>query len=112
MAGPRHSRPGGVRGPCPRVQLSRCLTAAAMKAILAAIAEFERARIAERVVAGLERARRQGKQLGRPMSPVPVDRLTTVRGLSLSEGAPQLGISRSTIKRWRKRVQHTSPVTV
>ena len=80
--------------------------------ILAAIAEFERARIAERVVAGLERARRQGKQLGRPVSPVPVDQLETVRGLSLSDGARQLGVSRSTIKRWRKRVQHTSPVTV
>ena len=34
--------------------------------ILGAIAEFERARIAERVTAGLARARKQGKQLGRP----------------------------------------------
>jgi DNA invertase Pin-like site-specific DNA recombinase len=34
--------------------------------ILAAIAEFERARIAERVRAGLQRARMQGKRLGRP----------------------------------------------
>ena len=34
--------------------------------ILGAIAEFERARIAERVRAGLSRARRQGKKLGRP----------------------------------------------
>jgi DNA invertase Pin-like site-specific DNA recombinase len=34
--------------------------------ILGAIAEFERARIAERVKAGLQRARAQGKQLGRP----------------------------------------------
>jgi putative DNA-invertase from lambdoid prophage Rac len=34
--------------------------------VLGAIAEFERARIAERVCAGLERARRQGKRLGRP----------------------------------------------
>ena len=77
--------------------------------ILAAIAEFERARIAERVVAGLERARRQGKRLGRPVSPVPTDQLETVRELSLSEGARQLGVSRSTIKRWRKRVLHASP---
>src|SRR4249919_2306574 len=34
--------------------------------ILGAIAEFERARIAERVRAGLQRARAQGKRLGRP----------------------------------------------
>jgi DNA invertase Pin-like site-specific DNA recombinase len=34
--------------------------------ILGAIAEVERARIAERVRAGLQRARAQGKQLGRP----------------------------------------------
>src|ERR671934_170818 len=34
--------------------------------ILGAIAEFERARIAERVKAGLQRARAQGRRLGRP----------------------------------------------
>ena len=34
--------------------------------ILAAIAEFERERIRERVLAGLQRARREGKRLGRP----------------------------------------------
>src|SRR3954454_1284674 len=34
--------------------------------MLGAIAEFERARIAERVKAGLQRARAQGKRLGRP----------------------------------------------
>ena len=34
--------------------------------ILGTIAEFERARIAERVKAGLQRARAQGKSLGRP----------------------------------------------
>src|SRR5688500_7445674 len=34
--------------------------------LLAAIAEFERARIVERVRAGLARARTQGKRLGRP----------------------------------------------
>src|SRR5712691_11325144 len=34
--------------------------------ILGAIAEFERGRIQERVKAGLQRARAQGKRLGRP----------------------------------------------
>ena len=37
--------------------------------ILGAIAEFERERIAERVKAGLQRARAQGKRLGRPRKP-------------------------------------------
>lgn len=35
-------------------------------AVLAAVAEDERARISERTKAGLRRARKQGKQLGRP----------------------------------------------
>ena len=38
--------------------------------ILGAIAEFERARIAERVAAGLARAKKQGKKLGRPQRKV------------------------------------------
>ena len=39
--------------------------------ILAAIAEFERGRIQERVMAGLARARAQGKRLGRPKAASP-----------------------------------------
>ena len=35
--------------------------------VLAALAEFERARCVERVQAGLQRARAQGKRLGRPV---------------------------------------------
>lgn len=37
--------------------------------VLGAIAEFERARIAKRVKAGLRRARAQGKRVGRPENP-------------------------------------------
>jgi DNA invertase Pin-like site-specific DNA recombinase len=48
--------------------------------VLGAIAEFERARIAERVRAGLARAKAQGKRLGRPMSSPPLDRLPAVAG--------------------------------
>src|SRR5436305_2882874 len=40
--------------------------------ILGAIAEFERGRIRERVVAGLQRARAQGKRLGRPRTAPPM----------------------------------------
>ena len=72
--------------------------------ILAALAEFERARIAERVTAGLARAKRQGKRLGRPRLQIPVERLSAVAGLPLTDAATQLGVSRSTLKRWRKRV--------
>ncbi len=77
--------------------------------ILAALSEFEKARIAERVQAGLERARRQGKRLGRPYAEVPRERLAAVEGLPLRQAAVQLGVSRSTLKRWRRRVQQTPP---
>ena len=75
--------------------------------ILGAIAEFERARIAERVQAGLARARANGTRLGRPHAHVPVERLEGVGELSHDEAAARLGVSRSTVKRWRKRVQQT-----
>ena len=75
--------------------------------ILAAIAEFERARIAERVMAGLERAKANGRRLGRPRGRIPVERLATVNGLSHSAAARSLGVSLSTVKRWRKAVQKT-----
>lgn len=77
--------------------------------VLAALAEFERARIAERVQAGLARARSAGKKLGRPLSQVPVDRLARVEGLPLNEGAARLGVSRSTLKRWRRRARKSAP---
>ena len=72
--------------------------------ILGAISEFERGRIQERVRAGLARARQQGKRLGRPMAAVPVDRVSAVAGLSARAGAEALGVSPSTLKRWRRRV--------
>jgi len=46
--------------------------------VLGAIAEFERERIRERVLAGLERAKGQGKKLGRPKARLPVERLKSV----------------------------------
>jgi DNA invertase Pin-like site-specific DNA recombinase len=79
--------------------------------ILGAIAEFERERIRERVLAGLQRARTQGKKLGRRKAAVPIDRLASVAGLSLENAARALEISRSTVKRWR-RGQKSSPSAV
>ncbi len=65
--------------------------------ILGAIAEFERARMAERVKAGLQRARAQGKRLGRPrLSPATV----VVPGGSVREAARVWGVSKSTAARW------------
>jgi len=69
--------------------------------LLAAIAEFERGRIVERVRAGLERARRQGKRLGRRPYDIPDARFEQVAGLSLRAAATQLGVSRSVVHRWR-----------
>jgi DNA invertase Pin-like site-specific DNA recombinase len=67
--------------------------------ILAALAQFERERIRERVLAGLQRARAQGKRLGRPRQyrtamPVP--------GGSVRVAALIWGVSKSTAARWIK----------
>ena len=75
--------------------------------ILAALAEFERARISERVQAGLARARANGARLWRPYVQVPRGQLVAVEGLPLNDAAARLGVSRSTLKRWRRRVQQT-----
>ena len=67
--------------------------------ILGAIAEFERARIAERVRLGLARVRAQGQQLGRPKLELTDEQLASVAGLSLREAAQKLEISVSTAYR-------------
>ena len=68
--------------------------------VLAALAEFERARIAETVAAGLARARTHGQRLGRPQKVVSETVLAPVRGLSVREAARRLGVSPSTAYRW------------
>jgi DNA invertase Pin-like site-specific DNA recombinase len=72
--------------------------------VLSAISQFERDRIAERVKAGLQRAKRQGKRLGRPRVLVSTQRVRTVDGLPVGEAAQALGVSRSTLKRWRRQI--------
>src|SRR5437773_8076115 len=78
--------------------------------ILGAIAEFERERIRERVLAGLQRAKAQGKRLGRPRADIPIERLQKVAGLSADVAAERLGVSRSTVKRWRRQVQQSRSI--
>ena len=70
--------------------------------ILAALAEFERARIAERVRAGLARAKANGTRLGRPKSVVPIAKLASVAHLPAKHAAARLHVSLSTLKRWRR----------
>jgi DNA invertase Pin-like site-specific DNA recombinase len=75
--------------------------------LLAAFAQFERERIVERVKAGIARARSKGTRLGRPKADVPVEQVAAVRHLRVEEAAKVLGVSRSTLKRWRRAVQKT-----
>jgi DNA invertase Pin-like site-specific DNA recombinase len=52
--------------------------------VLAAISEFERDLIRDRVLAGLARARAQGKRLGRPRAPVDLGRVVQMRAAGVS----------------------------
>ena len=70
--------------------------------VLGAIAEFERARIQERVMAGLARARSQGQRLGRPPKSFAPGQIEAVAGLPVREAATALGVSTATVKRLRR----------
>src|SRR5262249_8351765 len=69
----------------------------AVIAIVAAVAKQEHARLSERVVAGLRRAKREGKQLGRPKVIVDREKIKAAhaRGLSLRQIGEEFGISRT-----------------
>src|SRR6266852_3932001 len=65
--------------------------------VLSAISQFERDRIAERVRAGLQRARTQGKRLGRPRArPAMID----VPGGTVRAAAKVWGVSKTTAAKW------------
>ncbi len=78
--------------------------------ILGTIAEFERARIAERVKAGLARARAHGRRLGRPrVSPLPP---SLAHGLTVRQAARLWGVSKSTAaRRWPKGLGYPMSAT-
>jgi hypothetical protein len=69
--------------------------------MIGALAEFEKNLIRERVVAGLESARRRGKVLGRPRVAVDVQRALRLReeGKSWRKVARALGVNQSTLRR-------------
>ena len=68
--------------------------------ILSAMAEFERGRIAERVKAGVARARAQGRRLGRPRRQgLSLAAKEELRGLSVRQAAARLGVSAATAHR-------------
>lgn len=73
----------------------------AILALLAAIARIERERIAERTRAGLDKARAQGKRLGRPNIAVPDTLDNCIRaGLTTREIAKIYNVGKSTVHRW------------
>ena len=81
--------------------------------ILGAIAEFERARIAERVRVGMARAKSQGRHVGRPRPKVTDDQLAALDGVSVREVAARLGVSKSFVHSWRlsRRVSESASVS-
>ncbi|MBI5209540.1 MAG: recombinase family protein [Elusimicrobia bacterium] len=67
--------------------------------LIAAVAEFERELIRERIFAGLNRAKAQGKRLGRPRKAVDDAQVLALRqqGLSLRQIGRTLGISKDAV---------------
>ena len=70
-----------------------------LTAVFAWVGKFERQRLSERVVAGLERAKKQGKRLGRPKARVDLEKVHKLRleGHSIRNIAQLVGIPRTTI---------------
>ena len=77
--------------------------------ILAALAEFERARISERVRAGLARVRAAGKRLGRPPANLSQADIERTGNLSIRDAARALRVSRSVVHRARRSQSVVSP---
>ncbi len=73
--------------------------------LLAAVSEFELETIRVRVKAGMDRAKREGKHLGRPRAEVDVDkaRALAAEGLSVRQIAKRLKTSPATISRCFKK---------
>src|SRR2546425_3399793 len=81
--------------------------------VLGAVAELERNLIKERVQMGISRARKQGKQLGRPRVEVDPRQVAGLRakGYSWNEIADKLGIGRGTAERAFKSLSQSPGAT-
>jgi DNA invertase Pin-like site-specific DNA recombinase len=75
--------------------------------ILGALAKFERARIAERVRAGLARVKASGKRLGRPAAGIDPAALERTAHLSVRAAARELGVSSLVVHRARLSLKRT-----
>ncbi len=67
------------------------------------VAEHERTRLIERTKAGLERARREGKRLGRPPASAVLLHAAhdlVLKGVPVAKAARQKGVGRSTLQRF------------
>jgi DNA invertase Pin-like site-specific DNA recombinase len=88
----------------PYLDTSNELVRSILLAVIATLAKLERQKISERTKAGLERARRQGKKLGRP-SVLEDEALCqrilelTQQGLSRRRIAQELGLSPTTVSK-------------
>ena len=73
----------------------------ALISILATLAKQERVRLSERTVAGLQRARQQGRVGGRPRIVCDRERIAELRrsGVSLGQIAAQMGLSKTSVAR-------------
>ena len=73
----------------------------AIISVLATLAKQERVRLSERVVAGLQRAKSQGRVGGRPKAVFDRSKVTALRdaGQSLGQIAEQIGVSKMTVSR-------------
>ena len=82
--------------------------------VIAAVAELERSIIRERVLAGVDRARRQGKRFGRPLVIVDRQKMATMKanGQSIKSIARECGIARATVRSILGRVAESGHAAV
>lgn len=79
--------------------------------LMGVFAEFERAIIRERVMAGLARAKAEGKQLGRPTVGENVEdeiRALRQKGLGIRKIAKIVGVGTSTVQRVVSSIQSST----
>lgn len=82
-----------------------------MLQLFSAFSEFEKNRIRERTQEGLQRAKNEGKVLGRPVAISTTNNVQKAKqsGLSQNQVSKQLGVSLSTVKRhWNSEEQTRS----